>query len=39
MKVHKNPFRGSGVVADKETDFRQMLQKGRQKGRRINQED
>jgi len=39
MKVHENPFRGSRVVTDKETDFRQMLQKGRQKGRKISQED
>jgi hypothetical protein len=39
MKVHENPFRGSPVVIDKETDFRQMLLKGRQKGRKISQED
>jgi len=39
MKFHENPFRGSRVVTDKQTDFRQMLQKGRQKGRRTSQED
>jgi len=39
MDVHENPFRVSRVATDKETDFRQMLQKGRQRGKRISQED
>jgi len=32
MQVHENPFRGSRIVTDKETDFRQMLPKRETEG-------